>query len=146
MPKGQKGESKMQSILQQRARQLRKEMTIAEKKLWSRLRRQQLGGLRLRRQVSFDRYIVDFVCFEPKIIIELDGSQHATQVAYDNQRTKYLESLGYNVLRFWNNEISDQMENVLQTIWNVCIPPSALSASSLLRAEGVRVTSSNKSI
>jgi very-short-patch-repair endonuclease len=130
MPNGQKGESKMQSLLQQRARRLRKEMTIAEKKLWNRLRRQQLGGLRFRRQVSFDRYIVDFVCFEPKIIIELDGSQHATQVAYDNQRTKYLQTLGYTVLRFWNNEISDQIENVLQTIWNVCIPPSARWAPS----------------
>src|SRR5262245_15077828 len=101
----------MQSLLQQRARQLRKNMTEAEKKLWIRLRRRQLGGLRFRRQVLFDKYIVDFVCFEPKVIIELDGSQHATQVAYDDERTKFLQSLGYSVLRFWNNELSN-MENV----------------------------------
>jgi len=118
------------SILQQRARQLRKKMTEAERKLWSRLRRGQLGGLRFRRQVPFDKYIVDFACFEPKIIIELDGSQHASQIVYDNQRTKWLESLGYTVLRFWNNEVSGNIENVLQTIWNIYIPPSARWAPS----------------
>jgi very-short-patch-repair endonuclease len=120
----------MQSLLQQRARQLRKEMTEAERKLWNRLRRQQLGGLRFRRQVPFDKYIVDFACFEVKIIIELDGSQHAIQVAYDEQRTKFLQSFGYKVLRFWNNEILGDIENVLQTIWDVYIPPSARWAPS----------------
>ncbi|MBX3709829.1 MAG: endonuclease domain-containing protein [Gammaproteobacteria bacterium] len=120
----------MQSLLQQRARQLRKKMPEAEKKLWHRLRRRQLRGLRFRRQVAFDKYIVDFACFEPKIIIEVDGSQHAIQVAYDDQRTKFLRSFGYTVLRFWNNEILGDIENVLQTIWNVCTPPSALRAPS----------------
>jgi len=120
----------MQSLLQQRARQLRKSMTGVEKKLWNRLRRRQLGNLRFRRQVPFDKYIVDFACFEPKIIIELDGSQHAMQIAYDHQRTIFLQSFGYKVLRFWNNEISGDIKNVLQTIWNVCIPPSALRAPS----------------
>lgn len=113
----------MQLLLQQRARQLRKNMTDAEKKLWNRLRKKQLGGLRFRRQVIFDKYIVDFACFEPKIIIELDGSQHSMQVAYDEKRTRFLQSFGYTVLRFWNNEVLTEMENVLQTIWNVCIPP-----------------------
>ena len=102
----------MQSLLQQRSRQLRKNMTGVEKKLWNRLRRRQLGNLRFRRQVPFDKYIVDFACFEPKIIIELDGSQHAMQIAYDNQRTIFLQSFGYKVLRFWNNEISGDIENV----------------------------------
>jgi len=120
----------MQSLLQQRARRLRKEMTEAERKLWSRLRRCQLGSLRFRRQVYFDKYIVDFACFEPKVIIELDGSQHATQIVYDDQRTKWLQSHGYTVLRFWNNEVLGQIEDVLQTIWNTCIPPSARWAPS----------------
>ncbi len=112
----------MQDLLPQRARQLRKKMTEAERKLWSKLRRRQMGGLRFRRQVTFDKYIVDFACFDPKIIIEIDGSQHANQVVYDDERTKYLQSFGYTVLRFWNNEISNKFEDVLQTIWNVCIP------------------------
>jgi len=95
------GGIKMQDLLQQRARQLRKKMTEAERKLWSKLRRRQMGGLRFRRQVTFDKYIVDFACFDPKIIIEIDGSQHANQVVYDDERTKYLQSFGYTVLRFW---------------------------------------------
>jgi len=127
----------MQSLLQQRARQLRKNMTEAERKLWNRLRRQQLGGFRFRRQVSFDKYIVDFACFDPKIIIEVDGSQHVIQIAYDDQRTKFLQSFGYTVLRFWNNEILGDIENVLQTIWNICIPPSARWAPSPEKGEGL---------
>ena len=72
-------------------------------------------------------YIVDFACFEPKVIIELDGSQHAEQVAYDEERTKWLNTLDYTVLRFWNNQVLKEIETVLQTIWNVCIPPSVAS-------------------
>ena len=71
--------------------------------------------------------IVDFACFEPKIIIELDGSQHADQVEYDEQRTKWLKTLGYTVLRFWNSEVLNEIEGVLGTIWSVCIPPSGAS-------------------
>ena len=107
-------------------------MTGAERKLWHRLRRRQLGGLHFRRQVPFDKYIADFARFDPKIIIEIDGSQHVIQVAYDEERTKFLRSFGYRVLRFWNNEILDDLENVLQTIWDICIPPSALWAPSPL--------------
>ena len=97
-------------------------MTVAEKKVWNQLRQRQLGGLRFRRQVPFGNYIVDFACFEPKIIIELDGSQHAQQIHYDGERTKYLEMLGYTVLRFWNNEVISEIDTVLQTIWNVHPP------------------------
>jgi very-short-patch-repair endonuclease len=123
-----KGENKMQRLLQKRSRQLRKNMTEAERKLWGRLRRRQLGGLRFRRQVPFDKYIADFVCFEPKIIIEVDGSQHLIQVAYDAERTKFLQLFGYKVLRFWNSEVLNDIESVLQTILD--IPPSARWAPS----------------
>ena len=119
----------MADLIQKRAQDLRKNMTVAEKKLWNQLRQRQLGGLRFRRQVPFGNYIVDFACFEPKMIIELDGSQHAQQIHYDGKRTKYLEMLGYTVLRFWNNEVISEIDAVLQTIWNNCIPPSGLSAT-----------------
>jgi very-short-patch-repair endonuclease len=112
------GIKKMQELIQKRARNLRKNMTEAERKLWNRLRRCQIEGLRFRRQVPFGKYIVDFACFEPKIIIEVDGSQHADQLDYDEKRTQYLKMLGYKVLRFWNNEIMNEMDAVLQTIWN----------------------------
>jgi very-short-patch-repair endonuclease len=124
------GDMKMEKIIKERARDLRKLMTGVELKLWSRLRLRQMAGLRFRRQVPFGNYIVDFACFEPKIIIELDGSQHAEQVDYDEQRTKYLKMYGYTVLRFWNNEILNEIEDVLQMIWNVCIPPSSLRDTS----------------
>ena len=88
------------NLLKQRARDLRKHMTMAEKKLWNRLRQQQLGGIRFRRQVVFEKYIVDFISFDPKIVIEVDGSQHINQIKYDQQRTDYLKSLGYTVLRY----------------------------------------------
>jgi very-short-patch-repair endonuclease len=113
----------MPALIQKRAQDLRKNMTVAEKKLWNQLRQRQLGGFRFRRQVPFGNYIVDFACFEPKVIIELDGSQHAQQINYDVKRTKYLEMLGYKVLRFWNNEVISEIDAVLQTIWNNCIPP-----------------------
>jgi very-short-patch-repair endonuclease len=111
----------------QRARTLRKNMTEAERKLWGRLREQQLG-IRFRRQVVLGRYIVDFACLTPKIIIEVDGSQHADNLHYDEQRTKWLESLGYRVLRYWNNEVLNNLDAVLDAIWRACFdtPPSGL--------------------
>ena len=76
--------------------------------------------MRFRRQVILGNYIVDFISFEPKIIIEVDGSQHSDQIDYDLKRTNYLESLGYKVLRYWNNEILGSVENVLNDFWNHC--------------------------
>jgi very-short-patch-repair endonuclease len=120
----------MSTLIQKRARNLRKNMTETEIKLWNKLRNRQLEGLRFRRQVPLGNYIVDFACFEPKIIIELDGSQHADQIDYDEKRTKYLEMLGYKVLRFWNIEVANEMNTVLQAIWTfvsphpACRPPS----------------------
>ena len=107
-------------LLKERSRYLRKNMTIAEKKLWVHLRNKRLNQARFRRQVVLGNYIVDFISLNPKVIIEVDGSQHAEQVVYDEARTQYLLSLGYKVLRYWNNDVLNKIEIVLQDIWNNC--------------------------
>jgi len=76
-----------------------------------------LGGTKSRRQQPFGGYILDFVCLEAKLMIEIDGGQHAEQVAYDEARTRDLEAAGFTVLRFWNNEVLQQTEAVLTAIW-----------------------------
>ena len=98
----------------ERARRLRREATPEETLLWSRLRGEQLG-VKFRRQQPLGFYIADFVCFECALVIELDGGQHAEETAraYDAVRTEYLEGREFRVLRFWNNEISGNLEGVL---------------------------------
>ena len=96
-----------------RARNLRTRQTNAEAKLWARLRNRQLGGLKFRRQVPLGPYIADVVCHEAKLIVELDGSQHAEQIGYDKNRTKYFEAHGYQVLRFWNPDVLQNIDGVL---------------------------------
>ena len=98
------------------ARRLRKEPTEAEKKLWSILRRRSLDGHRFRRQVPIGPYIVDFACLAGSLIVELDGSQHAVDVAADAERTGWLESKGYRVLRFWNNDALGNAPAVVESI------------------------------
>ena len=98
-------------------RQLRQNMTPAERTLWQHLRGKRLGGYKFRRQQPFGGYILDFVCLEAKLMIEIDGGQHAEQVAYDEARTRDLEAAGFTVLRFWNNEVLQQTEVVLAAIW-----------------------------
>src|SRR5215216_6603064 len=100
-----------------RAISLRKESTPAEQKLWSRIRNNQLS-VTFRRQHAIGRYIVDFYGPQKKLIIELDGSQHLEQQDYDEERTKYLEAHGYRVLRFWNNDVTNDIESVLKMIWS----------------------------
>jgi very-short-patch-repair endonuclease len=100
-----------------RAGELRKQQTDAEAKLWFRLRAHRLGGVQFRRQHAIGKYIVDFCSPRRKLIIELDGSQHLYRQAYDRQRTAYLESLGYRVLRFWNHVVAGQIDRVLDVIW-----------------------------
>lgn len=99
-----------------RAIELRKELTPAERKLWSRIRNDQLG-VTFRRQHAVGNFIPDFVCIEKKLIIELDGSQHSEQEEYDEERTKYLESLGYEVIRFWNRAVMKDIDGVLLAIF-----------------------------
>ena len=100
----------------ERARALRKELTPAERKLWSVLRGKQLNGVSFRRQHAIGNYIVDFVSIKKKLIIELDGSQHLEQEEYDTERTKYLESQGYKVVRFWNNQVEREMDGVIRNL------------------------------
>ena len=102
----------------QRARTLRKNMTKQERILWQFLRKKSINNLKFRRQYPIGKYIVDFICNEKKIIIEIDGGQHneVKNIAYDKERTKYLESKGYKVIRFWNNDIDNNIEWVYQEI------------------------------
>ena len=95
------------------ARKLRKNMTNAERLLWRHLRNRQLGGYKFRRQRPIGSYIVDFVCLEKKLVVEVDGGQHAGQLELDAKRSGYLEDKGYRVLRFWNNEVLTETESVL---------------------------------
>jgi very-short-patch-repair endonuclease len=97
------------------ARQLRTDMTDAERRLWSLLRGRRLQGTKFRRQHPCGNYILDFVCIERRLVIEADGGQHADS-DYDRRRTLWLESQGWRVLRFWNNDILANPEGVLLTI------------------------------
>lgn len=103
-------------MVSKNARQLRGNMTEAEQRLWSALRRRQLDGLRFRRQVPLGRFIVDFACYEARIVAELDGGQHAEPEAEDAARNKWLEDRGFRVLRFWNDEVFENLGGVLEVI------------------------------
>ncbi len=97
-------------------RQLRNAPTDAEYRLWQHLRSRQLEGCKFRRQHPFIDYILDFVCLEKAVVIELDGGQHANAGNYDSLRTAALEKAGFVVLRFWNNDVIQNMDGVLQVI------------------------------
>jgi very-short-patch-repair endonuclease len=98
------------------AKSLRSNQTDTEQKLWYHLRAHRFMGRKFKRQKPIGRYVVDFVCVEEKLIIELDGGQHAENVEYDRVRDSWLRSEGYTVLRFWNNEMMNEMEGVLERI------------------------------
>ena len=100
------------------ARRLRVNQTDAERKLCSRLRRHQMKGFQFRRQYPIGPFFADFVCLETKLIIELDGSQHADQTVRDGSRSEFLRDAGYTVLRFWNYEVSGEIDHVVQRIAN----------------------------
>lgn len=102
------------------SRQLRKNQTEAEKKLWKHLKSKQMKGLKFRRQQPIDSYIVDFVCFENKLVIELDGSQHIDNKEKDIIRDDHLKSNGFFVVRFCNNDVMNNIEGVLTEIFNFC--------------------------
>ena len=111
MPRSKRSEPKTKH----QAIKLRKELTLAERKLWSRIRNDQLG-VTFRRQHAVGNYIPDFCSPKAKLIIELDGSQHLEQMEYDEERTKYLESQGYKVIRFWNHDVMKDVEGVILAI------------------------------
>jgi len=102
------------------ARGLRKESTDAERKLWTLLRNRTLLGCKFRRQFPIDPYVADFVCVEKRLIVELDGGQHAESAEHDEERTAFLKSKGYAVLRFWNNDVllraADVLEQILRSL------------------------------
>ena len=112
MPRPQRSTPK----IRRRAVELRKEPTPAEARLWAHLRGDKLNGINFRRQHAIGNYIVDFCSIKKKIIIELDGSQHLEQEEYDMQRTEFLKSRGYKVLRFWNNEVLKDIDGVIRAI------------------------------
>ena len=106
-----------------KARQLRRDQTNAEQTLWARLRDRQLRGAKFRRQHPIGPFIADFCCPEGKVIVELDGGQHAEKVAADQKRSRFLEGQGYQVLRFWNHDVLKDTNAVLERIAEVLNDP-----------------------
>jgi very-short-patch-repair endonuclease len=98
------------------AKGLRRQLTNAERKLWYRVRDRRLDGWKFRRQVPVECYIADFLCADARLIIELDGGQHAVRAAEDARRTEVLQAAGYLVLRFWNNDVLQNIDGVLEEI------------------------------
>jgi very-short-patch-repair endonuclease len=117
------------SPLHQRARRLRRDQTDAERKLWMRLRARQVNGAKFRRQHPIGPYITDFCCPERKLIVELDGGQHAFQKDGDQLRTKLLVKQGYRVLRFWDHEVLTALDAVLEQIVEALGHPQPISPS-----------------
>ena len=120
------------------AKKLRKNMTDAEQLLWQCLRDRRLGEYKFRRQHPIGAFIVDFVCLEKRLIIEVDGGQHGKQLEADVKRSDYLREKGYRVLRFWNNEVLQETESVLSVVHSCLIknmPPHPASPPPM-RGEG----------
>jgi len=103
-------------VQRDRARRMRREDTGAEARLWNALRDRRLGGRKWRRQVPIGPYIVDFLCLEARLVVEVDGGQHGDQVAYDARRTTYLERQDLRVMRFWNSAVLENSDGVCWTI------------------------------
>jgi very-short-patch-repair endonuclease len=103
-------------IMQRRAAELRHSQTDAEARLWQALRVHQANDTHFRRQHAIGSYIVDFCSLRKKLIIELDGGQHLEQEGYDNERTAFLASKGYRVMRFWNNDVFKNLDDVMRVI------------------------------
>ena len=108
-----------------RAQELRREMTDSERRLWSRLRHRELG-FKFRRQMPIGGYIADFACPAARIVIELDGGQHGSDEAEarDLIRTSEIERCGFRVLRFWNHEVVERLDEVVETIWDELYAPT----------------------
>ena len=126
--------SRSRTPLESFARRLRQESTGAEKKLWSRLRDRRLASAKFRRQLPIGPYIADFACVEAQLIVELDGGQHADRAEHDEARSAFLNSKGFRVLRFWNNDVLLNIEGVLTVILQALDPSP--QPSPLERGEG----------
>lgn len=110
----------MRSPLRNAAKRLRKQATKTESSLWFHLKAKHLDGLKFRRQQPIGQFIVDFICFEKKGIIEVDGGQHS-ESEYDRERDEWLKKEGFKILRFWNNEVLNNMTGVLEVIRSNCL-------------------------
>ncbi|HLF28539.1 MAG TPA: endonuclease domain-containing protein [Anaerolineae bacterium] len=109
--------------MQTRARELRRDMTPAEKGLWARIRDGQLNGMHFRKQHAVGRFILDFYCAKAKLVIEVDGDSHADQVEYDAERTRWLnEQKHYCVIRFTNRDVLSNIDAVLEQILQALSP------------------------
>lgn len=106
------------------ARHMRREPTDAERKFWLAVRGRQFGGYKFKRQYPVGPYIADFVCLEQKLIIELDGGQHAQQADYDAERTAYLQTHGFRVLRYWNDDFLRMPDVILEDVLHALSAPS----------------------
>lgn len=111
--------------LREQAKFFRKNPTLAEKALWAEIRKRKLGGYKFRRQVTIDRFVVDFCCLENKVIVELDGGIHLKQQVDDRIRTAILEDLGFRIIRFGNEEVVSNLEDVKARILEFCEIPLA---------------------
>ena len=119
-----KGQTNRRILEPRLQRRLRKSMTDAERRLWRSLQRRQLGGLKFRRQHPFGDYVIDFVCLEAKLAVEVDGGQHADGKVGDAARTNFLERAGFRVLRFWNHEVLRDTESVVEVILGILVGPT----------------------
>jgi len=110
---------RQQPVLIRRAQELRRTVTAAERRLWHRLRVRQLG-FKFRRQAPIANFVADFACPAARLVIELDGGGHGTDEAEarDSTRSRALELAGYRVIRFWNHEVFEDTDNVVERIWN----------------------------
>ena len=113
------------AAIHQRARDLRRPLTPTERLLWLRLRDQQLGGYKFRRQHPLGNFIVDFYCPACRLVVEVDGETYAAQAAYDAARTEWLATVGCRVVRFTNGEVRAELEGVLLTILAACAEAGA---------------------
>ena len=131
MGEGQ-GEGNLNNTLLSPARALRQKSTDAESVLWKHLRAKRFKNLKFRRHEPIGEYVVDFVCYEKRIIIEVDGGHHLANKAKDHQRDRWFKDKGFTVLRFWNHEVLTETEAVLTAIMMNCIK----GASTERRKEG----------
>ena len=111
-----KGQTNQNILTNKLQRELRKTMTDAERKLWQQLRGKPFDGHKFRRQHPFGDFILDFVCLEAKLVIEVDGGQH-NESAQDLVRDQVLKQAGFRVMRFWNNQVLTEIEAVVEAIW-----------------------------
>ncbi len=119
---GHHGPPVLPTELREFARSLRKEQTDAESTLWRLLRDRRIAGAKFRRQHPIPPYVVDFYCHEANLVVEVDGGQHAEQRRGDERRTAFLERRGLRVLRFWNHEVLQETDAVLEHIWQALTP------------------------